>query len=65
MEPQIIGCMLGYRKHWDACNAEERAALVAGENAVLERARRFNEGKSRNGYGKGWSRRACLRNANQ
>lgn len=52
----VVGAMLGYRKHWDACSAAEKAALVAGENAVLHRARQFGKTKANsNGWGfPGW-----------
>lgn len=51
--------MLGYRKHWDALSAEEQAALVAGEEAVLHRARQFGKNKrNSNGWGfPGWPAR--------
>jgi len=61
----VVGANLGFRKHWDACSSSERAALVAGEGAVLARARKFNADRRKvNGYHDDFTPEVCLSNAN-
>ena len=60
-----VGANLGFRLAWEKQTPRQRAALQAGDEAVMAYARRLNGRKSdENGYVKGFTREECMKNAN-